>query len=67
MSPVKRKIESMTNTFPDDDENRKAMAGWTYPHGVYQRLTSRQIVSRREERRDCLRTGREGRSGEHFA
>ena len=66
MSPVKRKIES-TNTFPDDDENRKAMAGWTYPHGVYQRLTSRQIVGRREERRNCLRTGREGRSGEHFA
>jgi hypothetical protein len=28
-----KKIESMTNTFPDDDENRKAMAGWTYLHG----------------------------------
>jgi hypothetical protein len=27
MSPVKRKIESTSNTFPDNDENRKAMDG----------------------------------------
>jgi hypothetical protein len=64
-----KKIESMTNTFPDDDENRKAMAGWTYPYGYISvcHPGKWQIVGRREERRDCLRMGPEGRSGEHFA